>query len=121
MVRELVAVEQLDSVSVTRTAVQRRERSVWDITITRSGREVAHSTTLHELAERLRGERLQREVYLTEVELAKFNQTPPPSPEEPDPDWVDLTAVAQANLDGANATIHDLEYLIGLLEEGGES
>ena len=121
MARESVAVEQLDSVSVTRTAVRRREKSVWDITITRSGKAVVHSTTLHELAEKLRGGGLQREVYLTELELAKFNQTPPPSPEEPDPDWVDLTAVALANLDAVDAAIHDLLYLVGVLAEGGES
>lgn len=121
MASESVAVEQLDSIAVTRTLDLRREMSVWDITITRSGRTATHSTTLRELVEKLRGEELQREVYLTELDLAKFNQTPPPPPEEPDPGWVDIVAVAQGNIDTSDATISDLEYLIGVLKSGGES
>lgn len=121
MAIESVKVEQLDSVSVIRTIEKRRESSVWGITIVRLGATVTHSITLHELREKLRGERLQREVYLTELELAKFNQTPPPSLEEPDPTWVDLIAAAQGRLDGVDATIHDLMYLLEVLEGGGES
>ena len=108
----------LGSVSATRTAVQRRERDVWDITLTRGTDTSNRSVTVHELREDIKKQGLQRAIHLAELELAEFNRVPPPDP--PDPLWVDEVAVAQGKIDDVDALVMDLNYLLDVLVNGGE-
>lgn len=117
---EKVTVEQLDAVSATRTATKRGEHSVWDITVTRGGDVVNRSITIKELLQQIAEETLRRLVRLAELNYARAVRTPPPTLEEPDPDWVDVVGIAQAALDAVDDLLHDLDYLRVLLEGGGE-
>ena len=120
--RESVAAtrEKLESVSATRTVEQRRGRNVWDLTLIRGADTATRSITIHELREKIIEEGLRRLVRLAELELARATETPPPPLEEPDPDWVDIVAIAQAEVDSVDALVEDLNYLLGVLERAGE-
>ena len=117
---EAASITPLDSVSAARTAEQRRGKSVWDITLIRGADTTNRNTTINELRAKIHKEGLRRGIRAAELEFAKATATPPPSPEEPDPDWVDIVAVAQSAIDTVEALVEDLNYLLGLLERGGE-
>ena len=93
---------------------------MWDITVTRGGDVVDRSITVKELLQQIEREGLLRVVRLAELQYARAIRTPPPTPEEPDPGWVDLVGVAQEALDAVDDLLHDLDYLRVLLEGSGE-
>ena len=120
MATESVTVKQLDAISATRTVETRREKSAWDITLTRGADISVSNVTVHELRSDIEKQALQKAIHVAELALAEATRTPPPTPEDPDPDWVDEVAVAQGKIDAVDTLVADLEFLLGVLVEGGE-
>lgn len=109
---------KLTSLTATRTAEVRREESAWDITVIRNGNTLSINVTLGEVNRKLEEEGLNRELLVTELDIALFNQVPPPDP--PDPLFIDPVLTAQEVLQAKVDLIDDITYVRDTIAGGGE-